>query len=264
MSVIPEFFLNAVVSIGELRNNVISWFGTGFFVTRKVTSERSQPFLVTNRHVLENRSSIIIRLKNKDDTFLKEIPVSLVNNGEKLYQCHPNSKIDIAVLLLNGNFITENKLDFQSFDIDEHALTSYELRSEGVNEGTLIYMLGYPMGLVNINSNLPICRLGCIARISEEQIKEANNILIDVQNFPGNSGSPIVLRPEMMSIEGTKSLNKAVLCGVVHSYIPYKEQLVNTQTQQVVEIRSENSGLAWVHPVEYIREVIDIFLKIVN
>lgn len=145
MSVIPEFFLNAVVSIGELRNNVISWFGTGFFVTRKVTSERSQPFLVTNRHVLENRSSIIIRLKNKDDTFLKEIPVSLVNNGEKLYQCHPNSKIDIAVLLLNGNFITENKLDFQSFDIDEHALTSYELRSEGVNEGTLIYMLGYPI-----------------------------------------------------------------------------------------------------------------------
>ena len=120
------------------------------------------------------------------------------------------------------------------------------------------------MGLVNINDNLPICRLGCIARISVAQILESYNILADIQNFPGNSGSPIVTRPEIVSIEGTKSLNKSVLVGIVHSYIPYRENLINSQTQQVVEIRSENSGIALIHPVEFIREVVDEIVKPFN
>ena len=93
--------------------------------------------------------------------------------------------------------------------------------------------------------------------MSKEQIAESFNILVDIQNFPGNSGSPIITRPELMAIEGTKSLSRSVLLGIVHSYIPYRESLVNMQTQEIVEIRSENSGLAKVHPVEYILELID-------
>ena len=93
--------------------------------------------------------------------------------------------------------------------------------------------------------------------MSETQITEQHNILVDIQNFPGNSGSPIITRPETITITGTASLTKSVLVGIVHSYIPYKERLVNSQTNEIVEIRSENSGLANVHPVEYIREIIE-------
>lgn len=93
--------------------------------------------------------------------------------------------------------------------------------------------------------------------MSKEQITATHNILIDIQNFPGNSGSPVVLRPETISIEGTQALPKSVLIGIVHSYIPYQEQLINQQTGNVVEIRSEKSGLAMMHPVEYIREIIE-------
>lgn len=46
-----------------------------------------------------------------------------------------------------------------------------------------------------------------------------------------------------------------------HAYISYQEQLVNMQPQNVVEKRSENSGIALMHPVEFIREVIDLFYK---
>lgn len=52
-----------------------------------------------------------------------------------------------------------------------------------------------------------------------------------------------------------------MLIGIIHAYIPYQEKLVNTQTNNVVEIRSENSGIALMHPVEFIREVIDLFYK---
>ena len=48
--------------------------------------------------------------------------------------------------------------------------------------------------------------------------------------------------------------------GVVHSYIPYRENLISTQTKRIVEIREENSGIALMHPIEYIRDIIDTIL----
>ena len=265
MAIIPEFFINSVISIGVRNNTDISWIGTGFFIVRNVDTEgNAHLMLVTNKHVLANTCSIVLRLKIRNSTSLGIVDAKLYENGLKLYYEHPNKDIDIAVLPLNGDFITNNNIDFAAFDIDKHAMTSEELRYEGVDEGTLIHMLGFPMGLVNVSSTLPICRLGCVARISAAQISESYNILADIQNFPGNSGSPIVTRPEIVSIEGTKSLNKSVLVGIVHSYIPYTENLINSQTQQVVEIRSENSGIALVHPVEFIREVVDEIVKPFN
>ena len=198
-------------------------------------------------------------MKEQGSDNWKEANADLFDNSNNpLFTQHPNSLIDIAVLPLSGEYITNNNLEFPAFDIDKNALTSKELRDNGVEEGSTIYMLGFPMGLVPKLSSHPICRLGCIARISEDQIQEQKNILIDIQNFPRNSGSPIINRPEILSIEGTKSLNQSVLVGIIHSYIPYTEQLRSTQTNEVVEIRRENSGLAYAHPVEFIREIIDI------
>ena len=258
MAIIPSFYLDAVVSIGIKNNSEIEWIGTGFFVVRKVNENGDgRPFLITNRHVLAGKDTIVIRMKEKDSENLKEIEAPLIENNEVLYRLHGNPNIDIAVLPLIGSYIQANNLEFPCFDIDENAMVSSDLLENGIDEGSLVYMLGFPMRLVNITSNLPICRLGCIARLSKAQIAESLNFLVDIQNFPGNSGSPIITRPEILSIEGTKSLNKAVLVGIVHSYIPYREALVNSQTNEIVEIRSENSGLANVHPVEYILELID-------
>ena len=262
MALLPYQFLDAVASIGvRNQDNSISWIGTGFFVGRCIDNPNNVvPFLVTNRHVVEQFKQVVVRMKKRNGGDLQVMNVTLEDNGVRLYKTHPLPNIDIAVLLLDANSIKENDLDFQCINIDTQAMPSKELRENGVDEGALIYMLGFPMGLVNVNSNLPLCRLGCIARMSETQIKEEHNILVDVQNFPGNSGSPLVLRPETATIIGTKSLNKSVLVGIIHSYIPYQEKLVNNQTGQVVEIRSENSGIANAHPVEYIREVVDLIL----
>lgn len=262
MALIPRQFIDSVVSIGSRNpDNSISWFGTGFFVGRSIDNPNEVvPFLVTNKHVFQSSKQIAVRMNENGSERLMEMDVILEENGRPLYKIHPQNDIDIAVLQLDARVIIDKNLNFQGFNIDTQALSSVELRENGVDEGSLVYMLGFPMGLVNQTSNLPLCRLGCIARMSEAQINEDHNILVDVQNFPGNSGSPIVLRPETSTIIGTKSLNKSVLVGIIHSYIPYQEQLVNSQTQRVVEIRSENSGIANAHPVEYIREVIDMLL----
>lgn len=257
MAIIPQNFLNAVTPIGIRKGPIVVWIGTGFFVFRKVDNKGNvRPFLITNKHIVIGLKNIVVRMRKKDHSGLNDIDAPLDNSVGPIYKLHSNPVIDIAVIPLNGKFIQDN-YEFPAFDIDDTAMTSSELRDNGVDEGSFIYMLGYPLGLVNIQSITPICRLGCIARMSEEQIKEQRNLLIDIQNFPGNSGSPIILRPELISIQGTKALSRCVLAGIIHSYIPYEETLINAQTKKPVEIRSENSGIANAHPVEYIREIID-------
>lgn len=258
MSIIPQHFLNAVVPVGVRKGASVLWVGTGFFALRKTDKEgNARPFLITNKHVVKGQKNIVIRMKRRQDAELKEIDAPLENSTGSIYRLHKDPSIDVAVVPLNGQFIIDNNLDFPAFDIDDNAMSSSELRENGVDEGSLVHMLGFPMGLVNEKSMLPICRLGCIARMSEAQVKEQHSILVDIQNFPGNSGSPVILRPDPISIVGTKNLTSSVLLGIIHSYIPYEETLINAQTQRPVEIKSENSGIANAHPVEYIRDIID-------
>lgn len=264
-----------MVSIGEKRGNGISWFGTGFFVARKLETGRCTLFLVSNCHVFEGvtsgrvpgeTGSITIRMRRTTEVNDELIPVEIAvwENGMKLYTEHPrrsndaSMSADIAALLLPAGELEKIGIQLSAFDIDEHAISSSEFVDSGGGEGSFVYMLGYPIGMVDIESNAPICRFGCIARADEREIRRTNNMLLDIQNFPGNSGSPVVTRPEMVSLEGTKALNKAMLVGIVHSYTTYTDELVSRQTGQTVEIRSENSGIAQCNPVEYIREVIEL------
>lgn len=255
MALIPKIYIDAVVSIGlRQTNDSIAWIGTGFFVHRRINDKEVLPFLVSNKHIFEGKSCVVIRMRETQEN-------KLVLKDVSLSDCRVHTFADIAAVMLSGTTITQQHLKFSSFDIDGNSFSSFELRDNGVDEGSLVYMLGYPMGLVNVNSELPICRMGCIARISEEQIAESHDALLDIQNFPGNSGSPIVSKPEFIGIQGTKILDRCVLIGIIHAYLPYRESLINSQTKEIVEVRSENSGLALMHPVEYIREVIDMYYK---
>lgn len=257
MALIPKFFTEAVISVGIRYDEQIKWIGTGFFIVKPLGEDKFQPFMVTNRHVIAGLNAVVIRLKERNTGILKIIDMPIKENEKELYSVHENKDIDIAVVLLNGNFITENNLQFSAFNIEEHALTSSELVKQGGDEGSYVYMLGFPMGLVNVDSNTPICRGGCIARIDEKEIDKTKRFLLDIQNFPGNSGSPIITKPEVIGIGNDPVLGKSCLIGIVYGYLPYEEELINAQTKKVVEVRSENSGIAVVHPVEFIKEVVE-------
>ena len=204
-------------------------------------------------------------MQKKGCNDLEEIDFPLLNEDKSpRYVLHDMDDVDIAVLRINAQYIINNNLEFPYIDIDNNAMSSFELRNNGAEEGSIVYMLGFPMGLVNVSSNNPISRMGCISRMTEVQIIEQHNMLVDIQNFPGNSGSPIITRPEFIAVGDSSSLHKSVLVGIVYSYIPYQESLINSQTKQIVEIRSENSGIANVHPVEYIRDIVDKIYPLPN
>ena len=133
------------------------------------------------------------------------------------------------------------------------------MQNTGVNEGSLVYALGFPMDLVD-PIKVPICRLGCISRVTDAFLlkKGAPIFLVDAQTFPGNSGGPIVSRPEHISIDGTPSNTSANLIGILSAYIPYRETLYSRQTGRDRMIQEENSGLTIVHPVDRIKEVVEL------
>ena len=89
LAIIPQFFIDAVASIGIPNNNSKEtvWIGTGFFATRKINSEGNAiPMLVTNKHVFEGQSVIALRFTDRADGTLKEIPAQLIENGKTLYK----------------------------------------------------------------------------------------------------------------------------------------------------------------------------------
>jgi S1-C subfamily serine protease len=125
-----------------------------------------------------------------------------------------------------------------------------------VTEGDFIYVLGFPMGIVAKDRQYVILRQGVIARIRDLFENRNTDFVVDAVVFPGNSGGPVILKPEVISITGTKSNPKAGLIGIIKSYIPYQDVAISQQTNRPRVVFEENSGLSLVEPVDHILETI--------
>lgn len=263
MAIIPSSFMDAVVALGvETPDGGKQWVGTGFLVGRKEKTDpsRSTVYIVTNKHVVNNHSLLHVRFNNADNIGVKDLRMYLTNSVVKLYSEHPLKEVDIVAIQILPQVIIDNQLSLSFFDEDDHTLSLVQMQETGVNEGSLIYALGFPMNLVGDLVKAPICRLGCISRVTDAFISPqiAVAYLVDAQAFPGNSGGPIVSRPEYISIDGTPNNTKANLIGILSAYIPYKETLYSRQSGHDRMIQEENSGLTIVHPVDRIKEVVEL------
>ena len=262
MAIIPSFYLDAVVAIGvQLPDGNKHWIGTGFIVGRKEDIDKSLStfYLITNKHVFENQNTVFFRFNSLNGNTSRDYAVPLLDNNIPCFSQHPNPKIDIAAIQLIPQTLINDNSVWGAFDLDDNALTLMQMQSSGVEEGNLVYALGFPMNLVE-DIKTPICRLGCISRIKNAFLDKTGdtNFLVDDEVFPGHSGGPIVNRPEMLSIEGTPSNSNANLIGILSAYIPYENVLISQQTGKPQMIQTENSGLTIVYSVDKIKEVVEL------
>lgn len=265
MAVIPEQMLNSVVALGVEsvdRPGEKFWIGSGFIVSRKEASVPGMAtfYLVTNKHVVSNVNKLYVRFNSLGDSLVKDYPIQLYDaNKLPQYSSHPNPETDVIAVQIIPQTLENDKVIWSAFDLNMHTLTLKEMFDTGVVEGALVYSLGFPMNLVDV-IKAPVCRLGCVSRFRDAYIKSKKNptFLIDAQTFPGNSGGAVISRPELTTIDGTPTNTKANLIGIVSAYIPYQETLVSSQTNRKRMIQEENSGLTIVHPVDRIKEVVEI------
>jgi S1-C subfamily serine protease len=240
MALIPPFMLDCVVAIGfrDEKGN-IAYVGTGFlfgrFLARIPNSELSsyRLFLVTNRHVLGDERVAYLRFNPEGAVPAQVFDAVLVDsNGKALWFAHADPEVDVAVLPINGPVLQEAKIQFAFFQDDKHLLTHKEAAPLGLSEGDGVFVLGFPMGNVGAERNYVVVRQGSIARIRDSIAGAVKEFLIDATVFPGNSGGPVISRPEITAIDGTQSIDRASLLGVVASYLPYRDVAISQQTRR--------------------------------
>jgi len=258
MALIPPFFLDCVVAIGFTQpNGAVQYQATGFLLGRNMGTKDERGdnlyriFLVTNRHVFEEQKQAKVRFNPAADGPARVYDLNLVDaSGAPSWKRHQDTKVDIAVQSINVGLLDKHKIKYNFFAEDQHVLDSKKAVKLGLAEGDGIFVLGFPMGIVGEERNYVIVRQGAIARSRDAFAGKTRDLLIDAPIFPGNSGGPVVSRPEMTSIQGTKSISSAYLIGVVSRYVPYKDVAISQQTKRPRIIFEENSGLAIVVPID--------------
>jgi len=283
-ALIPPVFPYCVVAIGgkitEIHEGklVTRWVatGTGFFYGRlsksdpDLTKRLYDIYLVTATHVVNAwkaqqaaapakgalLSELMVRVNPIDVTSrATDILVAEIKDKGVDWTTNPDGK-DVAVLSVDLDVLRQKAFGVTFFADDEMAADVSKLRELKVAAGDGVFVLGFPMGLVEDWRNAVIVRGGTIARIEDMLISRSEVFLIDAFVFPGNSGGPVVLRPEISSINGTPPQNRSYLIGMVVSYQPYIDVAVSQQTQHPRVIFEENSGLATVLPTDYITAAI--------
>ena len=261
MALLPPFYIDCVVAIGIENNGQKNWIGTGFLFGNllKPTEDGLNlytTYLVTNKHVLKGLDNIIVRFNPQENQSSKDYSIILKSPDGKInWTGHSDSDIDVAVIQVNVHFLKEQGMKCNFFQSDKFAYTIDQMEKEGLGEGDFIYVLGFPMGIVTERQYV-FSRGGTISRIRDLYEKRSKDFVVDAFVFPGNSGGPVVSKPENMAVKDTKACNKSRLIGMIKSYIPYKDVAVSVQTQKPRITFEENSGLSIVEPVDHILQTI--------
>jgi hypothetical protein len=170
---------------------------------------------------------------------------------------HENKDVDIAIIPF--------KLEPQKDDVktvpDEIFLTIdrlFELYD--------VFFLSYQPGIQPQKKISPIARNGTISLINDDK-----TFYIDGSAFPGNSGSPVFLKPSPIRFEeGNISIGNDQLggkfLGIIGEYIPYQEVAISVQTHRQRIVFEENTGLSKVWSIAYIKEITEseVFKKQLN
>jgi S1-C subfamily serine protease len=261
MALIPPFMMDCVVAIGfRDKGGKVGYAGTGFLHAQLIDAtqpeKRYVTFLATNRHVLEGESTAVLRFNPTAPSPAKEYDVGLNDGqGKRVWEPHRDPDIDVAVMPVNPNVLTQEGIQYAVFVSDQHLLTHLDAAQQGLSEGDGIFVLGFPLGNTGAERNYVVIRQGCIARIRDSLAGAVKTFYIDAGVFPGNSGGPVITRPEAMGITGTKRIQRAAVIGMVSGYLPYQDVAVSQQTRRPRIIFEENTGLATVIPIDRVMEV---------
>lgn len=261
--------LKSVVLIeNQLSGNKFQPIATGFLIGFAMNNEPNLSkrlysiFLLTNRHVFNGQDQLWVRFDKKDTQNTARFPTQLKVGKEIKWLAHRDEKVDLAMLTISPDFLNNNSIDW-SFINEEVFAYPKKFNEIGIELGDGVFIAGFPLGISGNERNYAIVRSGTIARVDQEIIESFKSFLIDVTVFPGNSGGPVFLKPELVSLENTKAVNSVFLIGVVSGYKLYQEALYSHQSNPpiVSGISVENSGLAVVVPMNFAKDIYDDFIS---
>ena len=256
MALIPVGYLTAVVSLGIVSSGEYGHRGTGFLYRHPIAQTTEQTtylsMLVTSAHVAAaaRSSPTHVRFDSPSDGSLTVGSIADLTHGD--WFRHPNADVAVRVVYPKSPLMSgRDAADTEVFVGDTG--TTF---AEGVRlaEGDGVFIIGFPLDLIGKQQNYPIVRFGVVSRIQDWLRGDKTTFLIDAPAFPGNSGGPVIVKPEAIALTGTKAISRALLAGVIKSNIRSRDVAVSQQTGEPRIVFEENTGLTEVVPIELVRE----------
>lgn len=245
MSLLPQERLDAVVFIRTDQGGL----GTGFLIGVDIGDAPDAqgkrhyvPFAVTNKHVISGAKTSTITLNTAAGC-----KAETVENKDWIES--PDGA-DLVVMPLNSDYLLKVEA-VGALIFEDHTIASEESFIESIITGQEVFLLGFPLGLSGIEKTHPVARMGIVARNDKELLGKEGNFWLDINNFPGNSGGPIFIKPSILHLNGRQALMKADLIGLISAYIPYSKKLFDNTTNppQPKMVIEENSGIAIAIPI---------------
>lgn len=222
----------------EGKDKVPEFHGTGFLVSYK-----NYIYIVTAKHVV---TGLYEKYKDEDITFfhntkngqgqvIKMDWIVRRTNSKWIY----SEKYDVAVM----PYVLMDQIDFRIIPED------FFITSDKLMELQDVFYISYQPGIDSPGKITPIVRSGAVSIINDD-----GTFILDAFVFPGNSGSPVFVKPDAIQDEVSKNQNCKFI-GIVGAYLPYSDVAISAQTRQPRIIFEENTGLAIIWPVQALNDI---------
>jgi hypothetical protein len=221
---------------------VPAYVGTGFLV-----QVEQLLYLVTAKHMVEGFGP-----NDPMFVFVNDKNGKLANISDQVIRTQLNvewfksSSADLAILPFG------TRSDFDVTLIPEAAF----LTSDNVLELQDVFFMSYQSGIQDESRITPIARRGMVSIRNED-----GTFYLDAFAFPGNSGSPVFIKPSAGGSFTTTGINLGAepnnckFVGMIGEYLPYREVAVSLQTKRARVVFEENTWLAKVWPVQSLQQL---------
>lgn len=215
--------------------------------------------LITAKHVITKQENGVHKLNDdKLRAFFHDKGGKIINRSFKDIKSigvnwlfHKDSIVDIAMIPFPLN---EKSDDFAVIP------QNLFLPIEELHETYDVVFISYQNRISQINNLSPIFRTGMLSIINTDK-----TFYIDGNAFPGNSGSPVFLKPAMVRYNKSGGTTTTIgadpvggkFIGIVGEYETYSEIAISSQTGRPRILFEENTGLTKVWSVNYIAAIID-------
>ncbi|MFH1431507.1 MAG: trypsin-like peptidase domain-containing protein [Nanoarchaeota archaeon] len=270
--------------------------GTGFLLQAQIQFGGSFIFLITNKHVVKDVSTIkffftkgkevisIEKDKKKIKVFSKkreeQTKEMIPHTGER-YECqlngqewfdHPDSDIDLTLINLSpilNKIHKEDKIFIKTIPLE---LIPSKETIEELDALENVLFIGYPSGIYDKKNLLPIIRRGITATPIYSDYEGKPIFLIDASVFKGSSGSPVFVydKGSFKTRDGTTHIGDRIFfCGVISDTIIKKESgkiefiEVPTKILPILET-GQMIDLGIVIKSEKVKELLDLYLDNLN